>query len=87
MIIDECHRVSLEAESQYAMVIKKLKEGNNQLCILGLTATPYRLGTGWIYNYNHQGIVQTNEIRFFKHCIYELSLEYMIKNQYLSLLK
>ncbi|MEM9158859.1 MAG: helicase-related protein [Verrucomicrobiota bacterium] len=52
--------------------------------LLGLTATPYRLGLGWIYNYSHRGELKTQEMRFFKHCIYELPLEYMIKNKYLT---
>ena len=30
LIIDECHRVSLEADSQYASVIKKIKSNNKQ---------------------------------------------------------
>jgi len=72
LIIDECHRVSLEPDSQYAKVITKLKEKNKGLCVLGLTATPYRLGVGWIYNYSHQGVERTLEPRFFKNCVFEL---------------
>lgn len=84
LIIDECHRVSSEEDTQYAQVIKKIRENNPKLCILGLTATPYRLGVGWIYNYNHQGEVKTQEMRFFKNCVYELPLNYMIKHNYLT---
>ena len=84
LIIDECHRVSLEAETQYSQVIKQLKEGSENLCVLGLTATPYRLGMGWIYNYSHRGEEKTKEARFFKNCVFELPLEYMIRNQYLT---
>lgn len=84
LVIDECHRVSLESDTQYGQVIKKLRESNNNICILGLTATPYRLGVGWIYNYSHRGVVQTTEIRFFKQCVFELPLHYMIKNNYLT---
>lgn len=84
LVIDECHRVGLEPESQYAQVIKQLKRHNPRICILGLTATPYRLGLGWIYNYALRGEVKTQEQRFFKHCIYELPLEYMIRNRYLT---
>lgn len=83
-VIDECHRVGLEAESQYSQVIKKLRQKNPALCVLGLTATPYRLGTGWIYNYSHTGVVQTLEPRFFKQCVFELPLKYMIQNNYLT---
>lgn len=85
LIIDECHRVNAdEGETQYSTVIKKLTDQNEGLCILGLTATPYRLGMGWIYEYNHHGELKTQEKRFFKQCVYELPLEYMIKNRYLT---
>jgi len=84
LVIDECHRVGLEPDSQYAKVIKQLKLNNKRICILGLTATPYRLGLGWIYNYALRGEIKTQELRFFKHCIYDLPLEYMIRNQYLT---
>lgn len=84
LIIDECHRVSIQSDTQYGQVIKKLRQNNNNICILGLTATPYRLGVGWIYNHSHRGVVQTQEPRFFKQCVYELPLEYMIKNKFLT---
>lgn len=84
LVIDECHRVGLEPESQYAKVIEQLKRNNPRICILGLTATPYRLGVGWIYNYALRGELKTQEPRFFKHCIYDLPLEYMIRNQFLT---
>lgn len=84
LIIDECHRVSAEADSQYGEVISKLSANNANLCILGLTATPYRLGMGWIYEYAAKGVLQSQEPRFFKECIYELALDEMIKNRYLT---
>lgn len=84
LIIDECHRVSLENDTQYSTVIAKLREKNSKICILGLTATPYRLGLGWIYEYNHRGELKTEENRFFKQCVFELPLEYMIKNGFLT---
>ncbi|MFM6928330.1 MAG: DEAD/DEAH box helicase [Bdellovibrio sp.] len=85
LVIDECHRVSVGGETQYHQVITKLQKLNPDLCVLGLTATPYRLGLGWIYQYHvQQKLQQTNEERFFKKCIYELSIGYMIKNKYLT---
>ncbi len=86
LIIDECHRVSLESETQYLQVITKLKSVNENLCILGLTATPYRLGMGWIYEYHlEKKIIRSKEgSRFFKFCLFELSLSYMIKNHFLT---
>ncbi len=84
LVIDECHRVSLEEDSQYAVVIKKLRDNNPSLCILGLTATPYRLGLGWIFNESSKGVIHTEEKRFFRRCVFELSLEYMIKHKFLT---
>jgi DNA repair protein RadD len=84
LVIDECHRVSLEDGTQYAQVIGKLRAASPSLCILGLTATPYRLGLGWIYQYHARGMVRTAEERFFKRCIFELSLGTMIRGGYLT---
>lgn len=84
LIIDECHRVADEGSTQYQEVIQKLKIQNPKLCILGLTATPYRLGLGWIYEYSQNGEIKTDKQRFFKQCVYDLPLTYMIKNQYLT---
>lgn len=85
VIIDECHRVSLESDTQYHEVIDKLKKANPELCVLGLTATPYRMGVGWIYEYHiPKKEIKTKETRFFKKCLYELTLRYMIKNKYLT---
>lgn len=84
LIIDECHRVAEDGDTQYQDVIKKLKFKNNNLCVLGLTATPYRLGIGWIYEYSHVGELKSNQPKFFKRCVYELPISYMIKNKFLT---
>src|SRR3989344_2517356 len=85
LVIDECHRVAEEGSTQYQDVIKKLLDRNPKLCILGLTATPYRLGLGWIYEFSQSGEIKTDQKRFFKQCVYELPLSYMIKNNYLTI--
>lgn len=84
LVIDECHRVAEEGATQYQEVIQKLRTNSPQLCILGLTATPYRLGLGWIYEYSHMGELKTEQKRFFKQCVFELPLSYMIKHKYLT---
>ncbi|MDA8793705.1 DEAD/DEAH box helicase [Bacteriovoracaceae bacterium] len=84
VIIDECHRVNSEGETQYGQVIKKLISQNQGICILGLTATPYRVGTGWIYKYGHNGEVHEQQNQFFHQCVFELPLDYMIKNKFLT---
>ncbi|MBC7465737.1 MAG: DEAD/DEAH box helicase [Bdellovibrio sp.] len=86
LIIDECHRISMEKDTQYFQVIDRLQKINPEICVLGLTATPYRLGQGWIYQTNKpKKLQQTTEERFFKKCIFELSIRFMIKNHFLTL--
>jgi DNA repair protein RadD len=85
LVIDECHRVSMESETQYFQVIQKLQAANRDICILGLTATPYRLGYGWIYEYNQVKKLRNGKSdRFFKTCIYDLPVKHMIANGYLT---
>ncbi|MCX2796412.1 DEAD/DEAH box helicase [Microbulbifer thermotolerans] len=84
LIIDECHRVSGEEGSQYQQIITLLRRQNPSLKVLGLTATPYRLGLGWIYRYHYRGFVRSEEDKPFVHCIYELPLSYMINRGYLT---
>lgn len=48
VIIDECHLVSHKDEGGYREFLKALKAINPALRVVGLTATPYRLGHGKI---------------------------------------
>ena len=48
VIIDECHLISHKQQGGYRTVLNKLLEVNPNLRIIGLTATPYRLGHGII---------------------------------------
>ncbi|SFM96557.1 DEAD/DEAH box helicase [Marinobacter pelagius] len=84
VIIDECHRVSGEETSQYQRIIELLRQQNDALKVLGLTATPYRLAMGWIYRYHYRGFVRSDQEKPFQHCIYELPLSYMINRGYLT---
>jgi len=84
LVIDECHRVADDSDTQYQEVIRKLTARNPGLCILGLTATPYRLGLGWIYERSQTGELKSEQPRFFKQCVFELPLTYMIKNRFLT---
>ncbi len=97
IIIDECHRVNIaskdevtdhskdqSATNQYQKIIQKLMSVNPGVKLLGLTATPYRLGMGWIYRKHYRGIVRSEQERPFERCIYELPLRYLIKRKYLT---
>lgn len=84
LVIDECHRVSEDKQSSYQKVITHLIECNPGIKILGLTATPFRLNSGWIYQYHTRGQVRCEESRFFRDCIFELPIRYLLDEQFLT---
>ncbi len=84
LVIDECHRVSLDENASYRRVIEHLRQHNPNLKILGLTATPYRLGQGFIYHRHHHGMVRGDEDCFFRDCVFEQPLRLMVKQGYLA---
>lgn len=48
LLIDECHLLSPKADTTYQVIIDELKRVNPYLKVVGLSATPYRLGQGMI---------------------------------------
>ncbi|MGR2737906.1 DEAD/DEAH box helicase [Billgrantia sp. Q4P2] len=84
LVIDECHRVSPEKDASYRRVIERLRHANPRLKVLGLTATPYRLGQGFIYHRHHHGMVRGDEDCFFRDCVFEQPLRLMVKQGYLA---
>jgi DNA repair protein RadD len=77
IIIDECHLVSHKDEGGYRMLIKNLTEINPKLRVVGLTATPWRLGHGLI----------TEKPAIFDAIVEPVSIIDLIENNYLSPLK
>jgi DNA repair protein RadD len=84
LVIDECHRVSPDKDASYRRVIERLRRANPQLKVLGLTATPYRLGQGFIYHRHHHGMVRGDAECFFRDCVFEQPLRLMVKQGYLA---
>jgi DNA repair protein RadD len=50
VIVDECHLINNKQEGGYRQLIDDLTAINPYLRVIGLTATPYRLGQGYITN-------------------------------------
>jgi len=49
LVIDEVHRCDINSNTQYRQVIDSIRDKRPRSRILGLTATPGRLGHGYIY--------------------------------------
>lgn len=84
LIIDECHRVALSQDSTYQRCIRHLQQHNAGLKVLGLTATPYRLGQGYIYQFHYSGMARGEPDCFFRWCIFELSIYVLLARGYLT---
>lgn len=48
VLIDECHLVGTAASSRYIDFLTKLRQYNPKIKVIGLTATPFRLGVGML---------------------------------------
>ena len=77
IFIDECHLISHKDEGSYRMLINDLLAINPALRIVGLTATPYRLGHGLI----------TDKPALFDDLIEPVSVEELIYKGHLSILR
>ena len=75
IIIDEAHLVGPRADTQYGKLIGGLKERNPELRLLGLTATPYRLG---------QGFLTEGQGRLFTSVVYRADIKRLIADGFLS---
>ncbi|MFD2179598.1 DEAD/DEAH box helicase [Veronia pacifica] len=84
LVIDECHRVPDDKDSSYRKVISHLQSINAGIKVLGLTATPYRLGMGWIYQFHTAGRVRSENPRFFRDCIFELPIRFLLDEGFLT---
>ncbi|MGB0894974.1 MAG: DEAD/DEAH box helicase family protein [Parashewanella sp.] len=84
IIIDECHRISMDENSQYQQLFSHLRKVNPKMRLLGLTATPYRLGLGWIFRHHYHGKIGNTENPIFEKCIFELPLRPLIKQGFLT---
>jgi DNA repair protein RadD len=76
VIIDECHLVSHKDEGGYRQLLADLTSHQSALRVVGLTATPYRLGHGLI----------TDAPALFHALIEPVSIEELVYKGYLSIL-
>lgn len=77
VIIDECHLVNHKDEGGYRRLLGDLTTINPAIRVVGLTATPYRLGHGLI----------TDKPALFDALIEPISIEELIYKGYLSTLR
>lgn len=83
IIIDEAHGITPTIKN----IIEKLKAKQKNLRVIGLSATPYRLGDGYIYAYDETGNPVsdgTTRDPYFHQLIHRVSAKYLIGRGFLT---
>jgi len=80
-VLDEAHRITPTVKH----IIGQLQQQNPYLRVIGLSATPYRLGSGYIYEYDEQErFVEQARDPYFKRLIYKIHERDLIAQGYLT---
>ena len=83
VVIDEAHGVT----PTLLKIVDHMRSQNPKLRVIGLSATPFRLGTGYIYgnHYQHGAIDETQAIDpFFHTLVYSIGARELIDAGYLT---
>ena len=77
LICDECHDISHKDEGSYRKIISKLLKTNPNMRVIGYTASPFRMGHGYI----------TDKPAIFDALIEPVSIEELVHKGFLSPLR
>jgi DNA repair protein RadD len=83
VIVDECHGITPTVRD----IIDAMKDANPNLRVCGLSATPYRLGSGWIFRMHPDGKVNGDDVArdpYFTKCVYQIGARDLIGQGYLT---
>lgn len=83
VIIDEAHGITPTIK----LIIEAMREGNPNLRVVGLSGTPYRLGSGYIYRLDERGKpLPESECRdpYFTKLIHRVSAQEMLEQGYIT---
>ena len=83
VVIDEAHGITPTVRG----IVEAMRAENPNLRVCGLTATPYRLGSGWIYRIGPGGDVHGDDVArepFFTKCVYMIGARELIAQGYLT---
>jgi len=78
LLVDECHLISNKEQGTYRKLISELTSINPSLRVIGLTATPYRLG---------QGTLIDGSDALFKDIVKPVTIQELIARGFLATLK
>ena len=83
VVIDEAHGITPTVQA----IVEAMRMGNPNLRVMGLTATPYRLGSGYIFREWPDGRVNsdsTSRDPYFQKSVYRVEARPLIEDGYLT---
>lgn len=81
VIIDEAHRITPTIKK----IIADMMIESPNLRVLGMTATPYRMGTGFIFEIDEKGNLVDEAVKpYFKKCLYTVKTQTLIDQGFLT---
>jgi len=81
VIVDEAHEVTPTLKN----IIDKLREHNPALRLIGLSATPFRRGSGYIYESHYElGFMDECIDPYYKKCTFEISGKELLNRGYIT---
>lgn len=83
VILDEAHGITPTVRE----IIQGMREGNQNLRVCGLSATPYRLGSGWIFREHVNGHINGEDTArdpYFAKCVYQIGARSLIDAGFLT---
>ncbi len=83
IIIDEAHRIDVTGDTQYSKIIKYLRLQRPSCRILGITATPFRMGLGYCYGNR----IKKGSTNLFPECNHKITYEELRDSGHLVPLK
>ena len=83
VIIDEAHGLTPTIRK----IIDAMREGNPNLRVIGLSGTPFRLGSGYIYRIDPDGKTNGDDVTrdpYFMKCVYRVSAQQMLAEKFIT---
>lgn len=86
VIVDECHGITPTIKA----IIEAMRAANPNLRVIGLSGTPYRLGSGYVFRVWPDGKVNGDDKArdpYFTRCVYRVSAREMLDGGFITPMK
>ena len=84
VILDEAHRITPTIKK----IISEMRKGSPNLRVIGMSASPYRLGTGYVYEMDENNQLMDEAVKpYFKKLLISIGGKFLTEQGYLTLIR